>query len=262
MQYCAEAIPSSNANGQAISFNFEYDHNVGTREFGQCASSSPLALRRPSSRSARLSSSTAFNVPPTRRTRPRRFAISTSDDVVGDVLPMALRRSHLQGQRGFAFFFAAGHEELVAVLSAAAPALLIATRLGAGTPVAPWQVRRVSFGSHTRTSPSRPMPSCCTRIKGLTQAGGAATAIVCAHRQARGDDGGTRCRFVTCRAALSAKRQRDRAYSRPWDRPTYFRVAPRQNLPAAQNISDATIVMRLRELVRSQAVRSALEHAR
>ena len=54
-----------------------------------------------------------------------------------DVLPMALRRSHLQGQRGFAFPFAAGHEALVAVLSAAAPDLLMATRLGAGNPVAP-----------------------------------------------------------------------------------------------------------------------------
>ena len=32
-----------------------------------------------------------------------------------------------------------------------------------------------------------------------------------------------------------------------------------QNLPAAQNISDATAVMRFRELVRSQAIRSALE---
>lgn len=32
-----------------------------------------------------------------------------------------------------------------------------------------------------------------------------------------------------------------------------------QNLPAAQNLSDAAAVMRFRELVRSQAVRSALE---
>src|SRR5262245_16441090 len=88
MMRCEASVPSavlrSNANGHAISFNVEDDHNVGTREFGQCASSSPLALRRPSSRSARLSSSTAFNVPPTRRTRPRRFGISMSDDVVGE----------------------------------------------------------------------------------------------------------------------------------------------------------------------------------
>ena len=34
-----------------------------------------------------------------------------------------------------------------------------------------------------------------------------------------------------------------------------------QNLPAAQNLSDATAVMRFRELVRSQAVRSALERS-
>jgi hypothetical protein len=32
-----------------------------------------------------------------------------------------------------------------------------------------------------------------------------------------------------------------------------------QNLPAAHNLSDAAAVMRFRELVRSQAVRSALE---
>jgi hypothetical protein len=34
-----------------------------------------------------------------------------------------------------------------------------------------------------------------------------------------------------------------------------------QNLPAAQNLSDAAAVMRFRELVRSQAVRSALERS-
>jgi len=34
-----------------------------------------------------------------------------------------------------------------------------------------------------------------------------------------------------------------------------------QNLPAAQNIRDATAVMRFRELVRSQAIRSALERS-
>ena len=34
-----------------------------------------------------------------------------------------------------------------------------------------------------------------------------------------------------------------------------------QNLPAAQNLSDAAVVMRFRELVRSQAVRSALERS-
>jgi hypothetical protein len=34
-----------------------------------------------------------------------------------------------------------------------------------------------------------------------------------------------------------------------------------QNLPAAQNLSDAAAVMRFRELVRSQAIRSALERS-
>jgi hypothetical protein len=34
-----------------------------------------------------------------------------------------------------------------------------------------------------------------------------------------------------------------------------------QNLPAAQNLSEAAAVMRFRELVRSQAVRSALERS-
>jgi hypothetical protein len=34
-----------------------------------------------------------------------------------------------------------------------------------------------------------------------------------------------------------------------------------QNLPATQNLSDAAAVMRFRELVRSQAVRSALERS-
>jgi hypothetical protein len=34
-----------------------------------------------------------------------------------------------------------------------------------------------------------------------------------------------------------------------------------QNLSAAQNLSDAAAVMRFRELVRSQAVRSALERS-
>ena len=34
-----------------------------------------------------------------------------------------------------------------------------------------------------------------------------------------------------------------------------------QNLPAVQNLSDAAAVMRFREIVRSQAVRSALERS-
>jgi hypothetical protein len=34
-----------------------------------------------------------------------------------------------------------------------------------------------------------------------------------------------------------------------------------QNLPTAQNLSDAAAVMRFRELVRSQAIRSALERS-
>ena len=52
-------------------------------------------------------------------------------------------QSSFQGEAAAGFLsFAAGHEALVAVLSAAAPDLLMATRLGAGNPAHPAKARR------------------------------------------------------------------------------------------------------------------------